>query len=262
MKWRTEKLPHLYYGGDYNPEQWSEDVWQDDMRLMKKAGVNLVSIGIFSWAMLQPDKDTYEFGWLDKLMDLLAENGIYADLATATASPPAWMAREFPDSLAVDRYGNPYTPGGRQHYSPTSRVYREYAQKLVRRLAVRYRNHPALAMWHVNNEYACHVQEDYSEQTKRDFREWLKKRYGSLDELNRALGNELLEPALLRLGGNRTAAKSAHFCESRTDAGLQALYVRCLAGMLFGRTQHFEGNHAGHSGHDEFHGGLQAAGLF
>lgn len=184
MKSRVDKLPHIYYGGDYNPEQWSEDVWLDDMRLMKKAGVNLVSVGIFSWAMLQPTPDTYNFEWLDRLMDLMADSGIFADLATASASPPAWMARQFPDSLAVDENGVKYGHGGRQHYNPSSRIYREYSQKLARKLAERYKDHPALAMWHINNEYACHIQRDYSEQSAADFRVWLQNRYETLDHLN------------------------------------------------------------------------------
>jgi beta-galactosidase len=187
MSWRTEKLdklPHVYYGGDYNPEQWTEDIWVEDMRLMKKAGVNIVSVGIFSWAILQPKPDTYDFEWLDRLLDLMAEHGIYADLATATASPPAWMAKLYPESLAVDENGVRYSHGGRQHYNPSSRIYREFSRKLAGTLAERYKNHPALAMWHINNEYACHIQEDFSEQTASDFREWLQQRYGSLDELN------------------------------------------------------------------------------
>lgn len=188
MNHRASKLPHIYYGGDYNPEQWTEDVWLEDMRLMKKAGVNLVSIGIFSWGVLQPSPERYDFTFLDRIMELLAGNGIYADLATATASPPAWMAKLYPDSLAVDINGTAYSFGGRQHYNPTSRVYRDFSARLVRKLAERYKDHPALAMWHINNEYACHIQKDYSLQTDTDFRNWLRARYGTLDELNARWG--------------------------------------------------------------------------
>ncbi|MCI3926821.1 beta-galactosidase [Paenibacillus sp. TRM 82003] len=178
----------MWYGGDYNPDQWPEDVWQDDMRLMNLAGVNMASVAIFSWARLQPSETTYDFEWLDKLMDLMHERGVKADLATATASPPAWMAKNYPDSLAVDENGVPYGFGSRQHYNPNSPVYRKFAAALVTKLAERYKDHPALAMWHINNEYACHVQEDYSEITERKFREWLKARYGTLEELNERWG--------------------------------------------------------------------------
>jgi beta-galactosidase len=183
-----KKQTHIYYGGDYNPEQWSEDVWKEDMRLMKKAGVNLVSVGIFSWALLQPNQNSYDFAWLDRLLNLLAENGIGADLATATASPPAWMAVHFPDSLPVDQQGMRMSHGSRQHYCPNSKVFREFAVKLVTQLAERYRNHPALQMWHINNEYACHVPACYCDQCAVAFRVWLEKRYGTIDELNRRWG--------------------------------------------------------------------------
>jgi beta-galactosidase len=188
MMWRQDKLPHIYYGGDYNPEQWPEEVWQDDMRLMKKAGVNFVSVGIFSWALLQPGPDTYDFAWLDRLMDLLAENGIYADLATATASPPAWMATQFPSTLPVDINGSRYMQGSRQHYCPNSEIYRTYSVEMARRLAERYGNHPALAMWHINNEYGCHIAQCYCDNCTSAFRVWLENRYSTLDELNARWG--------------------------------------------------------------------------
>lgn len=178
----------LCYGGDYSPQQWPESVWREDMRLMREAGVNLVSIAIFAWAKLEPVPGRYDFGWLDRLMALLAGSGIKADLATATASPPAWMARLFPDSLATDGEGRIYSPGSRQHYSPFSPHYRRHAAALTRQLARRYHRHLALAMWHVNNEYACHVSEDHGRHATREFRRWLKKKYRTIGALNAAWG--------------------------------------------------------------------------
>ena len=185
---KNVKLPHLFYGGDYNPEQWPEEVWKDDMRLMNKAGVNIVSVGIFSWAALQPGPETYDFAWLDRLMDLMAEHGIMADLATATASPPAWLAKLHPESLPVDENGARYAQGSRQHYCPNSKAFRLYGQRLVRKLAERYKDHPALAMWHINNEYACHISQCFCDECTREFRVWLQKRYGTIDELNARWG--------------------------------------------------------------------------
>lgn len=179
------RLPEILFGGDYNPEQWPEEVWAEDMRLMREAGVNLVSIGIFAWSKLQPSEDRYDFEWLDRLMGLLAENGIYADLATATATPPPWMSR-YPDLAAVDADGRSYSHGSRQHYSPASPTYRRFAAALVHKLAKRYAGHPALALWHINNEYACHVAECHSEAATKAFRVWLKRRYGDLEGLNAA----------------------------------------------------------------------------
>ena len=182
------KLPKIFYGGDYNPEQWPEAVWREDVKLMREAGVNLVSVGIFSWARLQPNERTYDFAWLDRVMDLLAENGIFACVATATASPPAWMSKKYPDVLAVDAEGKAYYPGARQHYSPCSPAYRRLAAALVTRIARRYAQHPALAAWHINNEYGCHLSECHSEASTRAWRGWLRKKYGTLEKLNAAWG--------------------------------------------------------------------------
>lgn len=182
------KISGLIYGGDYNPEQWPEQVWHEDMALMKKAGVNLVTICVFAWSRIEPRPGEYDFDWVHRLMDLLAENGIFACLANATASPPHWMARLYPESLPVDAEGRVYYPGSRQHYSVTSRDYRRHVAALTREFARRFAGHPALAVWHVNNEYACHMPYCMSENTAAAFRAWLRERYGTLDALNEAWG--------------------------------------------------------------------------
>ena len=182
------RLPRLLYGGDYNPEQWPEEVWTEDVRLMREAGVNLVSLGIFSWAKLEPRPGEHDFSWLDRVMDILHEGGVMVDLATATASPPPWLAKLHPESLPVTREGVTLHPGARQQYCPSSRAYRERASELVHRVAERYADHPALAMWHVNNEYGCHVSECHCDASAAHFRRWLVARYGTLDALNEAWG--------------------------------------------------------------------------
>jgi beta-galactosidase len=178
----------MAYGGDYNPEQWPEAIWLEDVRLMREAGVNLVSVGIFAWARLEPQPGQYDFAWLDRIMNLLHANDIRVDLATATASPPPWLARLHPASLPVTAQGVTLWPGSRQQYCPSSPAYRQAAQALVRRLAERYKDHPALALWHVNNEYACHVSECFCDESAQHFRRWLRERYGSLAALNAAWG--------------------------------------------------------------------------
>ncbi len=180
----------ILYGGDYNPEQWPEDVWLEDMRLMKLANVNMASINIFSWASLEPAPEHYQFSQLDRIMDMLAENDIAANLATATASPPTWMSRLYPNMLPVTREGTRLSHGSRQHYCPNSVDFRREAAELVRRLAERYATHPALKLWHVNNEYGCHVSACYCDQCAAAFRKWLQARYGSLDSLNVAWGTD------------------------------------------------------------------------
>ena len=184
-----QRLLHstLLYGADYNPEQWPGDVWLDDMRLMKLASVNMVSINIFSWAVLEPAPGHYHFDQLDRIMDMLSEHRIAADLATATASPPTWMSRLYPDILPVTRDGKRLSHGARLHYCPNSADYRRKSAELVRHLAERYRTHPALSMWHVNNEYGTRC---YCDACATAFREWLQDRYQSLEKLNFAWGTD------------------------------------------------------------------------
>src|SRR5450759_5319141 len=180
----------ILYGADYNPEQWPEDVWLEDMRLMKLASVNMVSINIFSWATLEPHPGVYHFDKLDRSLDMLAEHAIAADLATATASPPTWMSRLYPDMLPVTRNGTRLSHGSRQSYCPNSSDYRRKSAELARRLAERYRTHPALKMWHVNNEFGCETQSCYCDTCAAAFRLWLQERYLSLESLNVAWGTD------------------------------------------------------------------------
>ena len=180
----------MLYGGDYNPDQWPERVWDEDVRLMQEAGVNLVSLGIFSWSRLEPAAAEYDFGWLDRVMDLLHAGGIAVDLATATASPPPWLSHKHPEMLPVLADGVRLSHGARQHYCPSSPVYRFAAQHLVEQMAKRYAKHPALAMWHVGNEYGCHVPACYCDVSAAAFRSWLGERYGSIEDLNRAWGTD------------------------------------------------------------------------
>lgn len=183
--WR--KLPAIGYGGDYNPEQWPESIWAEDARLMREAGVNLATVGVFAWARLEPRPGEYRFDWLDRVLDLLYDHGISIDLATATASPPPWLAASHPESLPVTADGVRLWPGGRQHYCPNSVAYRGAALALVEQLAGRYGSHPGLVLWHVNNEYggmrAC-----YCDVSAACFRSWLQQRYRDLAALNGAWG--------------------------------------------------------------------------
>jgi beta-galactosidase len=183
-----EGVGGLCYGGDYNPEQWPREVWLEDARLMREAGVNLVTVGVFSWAWLEPEEGRFEFDWLDEVLDLLQRHGVLVDLATATAAPPPWFSRRHPESLPVDRDGRTLWPGSRQTFCPSSPAYRGGAVRLAEALAKRYAGHPALAMWHVHNEYGCHNGHCYCDTSAAAFRSWLRRRYGELDVLNRAWG--------------------------------------------------------------------------
>ncbi|WP_330454717.1 MULTISPECIES: beta-galactosidase [unclassified Streptomyces] len=175
----------ILFGGDYNPEQWPEEVWEDDVRLMKEAGVNSVTLGVFSWAKIEPRPGAREFGWLDRLMDLMHAHGIGVVLATPTASPPPWMGARHPETLPRAEDGSVVWYGSRQQFCASSPVYRRYAAALTEDLAARYAQHPALTVWHINNEYCTHC---WCDETAGHFRRWLRSRYGTLDALNEAWG--------------------------------------------------------------------------
>lgn len=178
----------LGFGGDYNPEQWPVSVRLEDLELMQEAGVNFLSVGIFSWALLEPVEGQYDFGWLDEVLDNLAGIGVKVALATATAAPPAWLARKHPEILPVTADGTVLGPGSRRHYTPSSAAYRRYATGITRVLAERYKDHPALALWHVDNELGCHISEFYGEEDAAAFRSWLERRYGTIGALNASWG--------------------------------------------------------------------------
>lgn len=178
----------IWFGGDYNPEQWPESTWLEDFELMKTAGVNLVSLGIFSWSYLEPREGEFEFDWLDRVMDGLHAAGVQVDLATATAAPPPWLTHKYSEVLPVTEDGVVLSVGSRQQYCPSSSTYRRLAKRLTAKIIERYASHPALAMWHVNNEYGCHVSRCYCDVSAAAFRGWLETRYGSIEKLNLAWG--------------------------------------------------------------------------
>jgi beta-galactosidase len=178
----------IWYGGDYNPEQWPEAVWDDDVRHMQRAGVTMATVGVFSWARIQPDEGVFDYDWLDRVIDKLHAGGVAVDLATGTASPPPWAAARYPGILPQTRDGVTLWPGSRQHYAPTSPDYRRLAAALVEQTVARYKDHPAVVLWHINNELGCHVAYDYSDAAAAAFRAWLRARYTTIDALNEAWG--------------------------------------------------------------------------
>ena len=175
---------HIIHGGDYNPDQWinTPEIWDEDMRLMNLAHVNSATIGIFSWSMLEPEEGVYNFDFLDKMMDKLHKNGKDVILATPSGARPTWLAQKYPEVLRVEETGIRNEYGVRHNHCLTSPVYREKVRKINTLLAQRYKDHPALKMWHISNEYCgeCHC-----DMCQAAFREWLKKEYNNdLDLLN------------------------------------------------------------------------------
>lgn len=181
----TPKFPHILHGGDYNPEQWLDqpEVLEEDIRLFRKAHINCVSLGIFSWAKLEPEEGVYDFGWLDEIIDRLYANGIYTVLATPSGARPQWLAQKYPEVLRVRPDGLRNFYGHRQNHCYTSPLYREKVTQIDTLLAEHYANHPAVILWHISNEFGgeCHC-----ELCQAAFREWVQKKYGTLDKLNHA----------------------------------------------------------------------------
>ncbi|GAA3014702.1 hypothetical protein GCM10017559_42510 [Streptosporangium longisporum] len=205
----------IAYGGDYNPEQWPEEVWREDVRLMREAGVNLVSLGIFTWSQLEPAEGVHDFGKLDRIIDLLDGAGVKVDLATPTSSPPAWFRTAYPASRLVDREGHVIAGGSRHSFCPSSPEYAAASERIAGRLAARYAAHPAVVMWHVHNEYGWANARCYCETSAAAFREWLRERHGDVAALNAAWGTtfwgltygsfEEVEPPRLGPAGQLTA---------------------------------------------------------
>lgn len=178
----------IILGCDYNPEQWTPDVWREDAALMREAGVDLVAVNIFGWSSLEPADGRYEFDDLDEVIDLMHANGIKINLGTGTSSPPPWLTTLHPEMLPVAADGTTRFPGGRQAWCPSSPIFRDRAYELVRRVAERYGDHPALELWHVSNELGCHNALCYCDTSAEAFRSWLRRRYGKIETLNAAWG--------------------------------------------------------------------------
>ena len=186
---RLTQVRGLLYGGDYYPEQWPEDVWREDVELMRAAGVNVVTLGVFAWARLQPAPDRYDFDWLDRVIDLLVTGGVSVNLATPTASPPPWLVREHPEILPMTADGVTLWHGSRRHYCPHAEAYRAAARDVARALAEHVRHVPSIVAWHVDNEYSCHFSECFCDASAAAFRDWLRDRHGTLEALNDAWGS-------------------------------------------------------------------------
>lgn len=177
------QLSRFLYGGDYNPEQWPEDTWANDIQVFKQAHLNSATINVFSWALLEQREGEYDFSKLDKIVKELSDANFDIVLATATAAMPAWMFKKYPDVARVDYQGRRHVFGQRHNFCSNSKNYQVLASKLVKKIVSRYYKNPHIKVWHVNNEYGGNC---YCDNCQNTFRDWLKYKYKNLETLNKA----------------------------------------------------------------------------
>lgn len=177
------QLSRFLYGGDYNPEQWPEDTWANDIQVFKQAHLNSATINVFSWALLEQKEGEYDFSKLDKIVKELSDANFDIVLATATAAMPAWMFKKYPDVARVDYQGRRHVFGQRHNFCSNSKNYQVLASKLVKKIVSRYYKNPHIKVWHVNNEYGGNC---YCDNCQNTFRDWLKYKYKNLETLNKA----------------------------------------------------------------------------
>ncbi|MFD2706755.1 beta-galactosidase [Salibacterium lacus] len=179
----------MYIGVDYYPEQWPATQWDKDIQLMKTLGINVVRMAEFGWSLMEPEEGSYDFSLFDDVMDRFDEAGIAVVLGTPTATPPAWMVEAYPDILPVDKSGRTVSFGARRHYTVNSRTYQEKTRQIVEAMGRHFRHHPALIGWQVDNEYGHEASDrSYGEEDARAFREWLERKYGTLENMNKRWG--------------------------------------------------------------------------
>ncbi|MEQ1953195.1 beta-galactosidase [Mesorhizobium sp. CN2-181] len=174
----------------YYPEHWPEAWWPDDARRMREMGISFVRIGEFAWSRLEPSRGAFDFGWLDRAMDVLGEAGLKIVLGTPTAAPPKWLMDEHPEIAPIDEQGRSYGFGGRRHYNFSSDVWRGETRRIVETIARHFGQHRALVGWQTDNEYGCHgTVFSWGPEDLKGFRDWLRRRYQTADQLNEAWGN-------------------------------------------------------------------------
>jgi beta-galactosidase len=190
MQASSSQIPSPSLGVCYYPEQWAPEKWTADLDAMRELGIRFVRLGEFAWSQLEPNPGEYRFEWMQQLLDFAAQRQLSIVLCTPTATPPKWLVDQMPDMVAVDANGLPRKFGSRRHYCFSHQFYRKECERIVRELARRFGAHSAVAAWQTDNEYGCHnTVLSYSAAALHGFREWLKSKYGSIDQLNRAWGN-------------------------------------------------------------------------
>jgi len=176
----------LRFGVDYYPEHWPKERWTEDAHLMAEAGFNTVRLAEFAWSKIEPREGKYNFQWLDEVLDILSEKGIKAIIGTPTAAPPPWIVQAHPDVLIVDGNGRRKSEGTRKNYCANNPHYIEYSRRIVENMVLHYRDNPNVLGWQIDNEFGVDL--CYCENCVKAFRDWLRRKHESLEELNRVCG--------------------------------------------------------------------------
>jgi beta-galactosidase len=176
----------IYVGVDYYPEHWPEERWETDLRMMKEAGFNVVRVGEFSWVLFEPSEGEFDFSWLDRWLELAKKYDIHVILGTPTAIMPAWMAKAYPEALSQKADGTRTVWGGRRHNCFSDENYRRLCERIVQKMGEHYAHHPSVVGWQIDNELGGN--DCRCDKCRANFQAWLKSRYRSLDDINRAWG--------------------------------------------------------------------------
>src|SRR2546427_91423 len=173
--------PALLLGAAWYPEQWPESRWEADLTLMEQAGVRMVRVGEFAWSRMEPSEGQFDLDWLERAITAASKHSIYTVLGTPTPAPPAWLTQKYPETLRMYEDGRRAEHGNRQHFNFANPKYRELTRKIAEQMVKRFGRNPYVLGWQIDNEYA---EESYDPETKAQFHQWLKVRYGTLDNLN------------------------------------------------------------------------------
>ncbi len=172
----------------YYPEHWEETLWEDDYRRMRELGFSVIRVAEFAWAYMEPEEGVFRFDLFDRALDAAHRHGLHVILGTPTATPPAWLTHRYPEALNANNEGVLFRHGMRRHYNYNSPVYLELCARITRKMAEHFKDHPAVVGWQIDNELNCEISVFYSDADHAAFRDWVKRKYGSLDALNKAWG--------------------------------------------------------------------------
>jgi len=177
----AQSPPPLLLGTAWYPEQWPESRWDADLALMQQAGIHMVRVGEFAWSRMEPEEGHYDLDWLDRAIAAAGKHSIFVVLGTPTAAPPAWLTQKYPETLRVSEDGRRAQHGNRQQFNWANPKYREMSRKNAEQMAKRFGHNPYVIGWQIDNEYA---EVSFDPETQAQFQQWLKARYGTLDNLN------------------------------------------------------------------------------